>query len=140
METTFKKLTVAATVNAPIEKAWLYWTEPEHIVQWSFASDDWHTPLSKYDLRTCGLFSSRMEAIDGCMGFDFEGVYDEVETNELIRYSLADGRTVSVHFEDLGGTTRITETFDAETQNPLEMQQGGWQAILNNFKKYVESN
>lgn len=132
-------ITVAATVNAPVEKVWATWNGPEHIVKWCSASEDWHTPRAENDLRTGGSFSSRMEAKDGSFGFDFGGVYDKVETNKLIGYTMGDGRKVSIFFEAEGNTTRITESFDAELENPVEVQQGGWQAILDNFKKYTES-
>lgn len=133
------KITVTATVNAPVEKVWQYWTEPAHIIKWNAASDDWHTPSAENDLRVGGKYSSRMEAKDGSMGFDFWGIYDEVKNNELIANTMGDGRKVSVHFKADVGTTTITETFEAEEMNSIEMQRGGWQAILNNFKKYTES-
>jgi uncharacterized protein YndB with AHSA1/START domain len=141
METQQKTLiTVEANVNAPIEKIWEYWAKPEHIIRWSAASDDWHTPRAENDLRTGGTFNSRMEAKDGSFGFDFGGVYDEVKDHELIRYTMGDGRTVKVIFTTQGNSTQITETFEAESTNPVEMQRGGWQAILDNFKKYAEAN
>lgn len=132
-------ITIDATINAPIEKVWKFWTEPEHIKQWNNASDDWHTPKAENDLRVGGKFLSRMEARDGSFGFDFEGIYDEVEPLSVIAYSLADGRQVRTVFEREGDQTKITTNFDAETQNPVDMQKGGWQAILNNFKKHVEA-
>lgn len=134
------KITVAATVNAPVEKVWETWTSPKHITRWNNASDDWHTPRADNDLRVGGKFNTRMEAKDGSFGFDFWGVYDEVKTNELIAYTLGDDRKVVVSFTNNGNTTDVTETFEAESTNPVEMQQGGWQAILDNFKKYTESN
>jgi len=141
METAEKtKITITTTVNAPVEKVWQYWTEPAHITKWNSASDDWHTPRAENDLRVGGKYSSRMEAKDGSMGFDFWGIYDEVKTNELIANTMGDGRKMSVHFKRAGDTTMITETFEAETMNSIEMQKGGWQAILDNFKKYTESN
>jgi uncharacterized protein YndB with AHSA1/START domain len=140
MNTTDKAtITVAVTVNAPVEKVWDSWTAPEHIIQWSNASDEWHTPRATNDLRVGGAFLSRMEAKDGSFGFDFGGVYDEVKTNELIAYTIGDGRKVKVSFTGNGNTTAITETFEAETTHSIEMQQGGWQSILENFKKYTES-
>jgi uncharacterized protein YndB with AHSA1/START domain len=132
-------ITVAVTVNAPVEKAWAVWTSPEHIVKWNNASDDWHTPTSENDLRPGGKFSSRMEAKDGSFGFDFWGVYDEVEPEALIAYTLGDDRKVLITFEKEGDQTRITQNFEAENQNPAEMQKLGWQAIMDNFKKYVEN-
>lgn len=141
MNTTDKtKITVAATVNAPVEKVWEFWTSPEHITRWNNASDDWHTPRADNDLRVGGKFNTRMEAKDGSFGFDFWGVYDEVKTNELIAYTLGDDRKVSITFKSNGNTTDVTETFEAESTNPVEMQKGGWQAIMDNFKKYTESN
>jgi uncharacterized protein YndB with AHSA1/START domain len=133
-------LTVEAIVNAPIEKVWEYWTAPEHITKWSFASDDWHTPTATNDLREGGSFSSRMESKDGKMGFDFGGIYDEVKTNDVLAYTIADGRKVKVKFTSENNRTKVVETFDAEQTHSLEMQQGGWQAILDNFKKYAENN
>lgn len=132
-------ITVKATINAPIEKVWERWTTPEHITKWAFASDDWHAPSATNDLRPGGAFSSRMEAKDGSMGFDFGGIYDTVKTNELIEYTLGDGRKVSIEFESNGDVTMVTETFDPERENPVEMQQAGWQMILDNFKKHAES-
>src|SRR4051812_7986949 len=133
-----EKITVKATVNAPVEKAWEYWTEPEHITKWNNASDDWHTPLAENDLTVGGKFLTRMEAKNGSFGFDFGGIYDEVKLNEVIAYTLEDGRKVDITFNDQGNETEVIETFDAETSNSIEMQQTGWQAILNNFKKYIE--
>lgn len=133
------KITVATSVNAPVEKVWEFWTEPKHIIQWNSASDDWHTPKAENDLRVGGKFMSRMEARDGSMGFDFEGEYREVETHKKIAYAMPDGREVVISFEQEGDKTVVTETFDAENTNPIEMQQEGWQAIMNNFKNHVES-
>jgi uncharacterized protein YndB with AHSA1/START domain len=141
METTANatKVTVETTVNAPVEKVWKTWSEPQHITKWCAASDDWHAPKAENDLRTGGTFSTRMEAKDGSFGFDFGGVYDNVKMNELIEYTMGDGRKVQVIFSPSGDQTIIVETFDAESTNPVEMQKGGWQAILDNFKKYTES-
>jgi uncharacterized protein YndB with AHSA1/START domain len=135
------QITVAVLINAPVEKIWKYWTEPEHIVQWCFASDDWCAPRAENDLRVDGTFKTRMEAKDGSGGFDFEGTYTAVEENKKIEYVMigADERKVSVRFEKQGDGYSVIETFDAEDENPLEMQKNGWQAILNNFKKYVEA-
>ena len=132
-------ITVTTNVNAPAEKVWTLWSEPEHIKKWNAASDDWHTTRAENDLRTGGKFSSRMEAKDGSFGFDFAGVYDEVRENEYIAYTMGDGRTVKVDFNAKGDTTEIVETFDPESEHSREMQQGGWQAILDNFKKYAEA-
>ncbi|MHC0035344.1 SRPBCC family protein [Pseudoneobacillus sp. C159] len=131
-------VTIEATVHAPVEKVWKYWTEPNHIKKWNSASEDWHTPVAENNLVVGGTFLSRMEAKDGSFGFDFGGVYDEVKLHEVIAYTLGDGRTVKISFIGQGNETKIVETFDAETSNPIEMQKAGWQAILNNFKKYAE--
>ena len=133
-------ITVQATITAPIEKIWEHWTEPKHIIKWNNASDDWHTPRAENDLRVGGKFLSRMEAKDGSFGFDFEGVYDEVKNNEVIAYTMADGRKVKTIFISQGNSTKLITTFEAETENPIEIQRGGWQAILDNFKKYTETN
>jgi uncharacterized protein YndB with AHSA1/START domain len=141
METANKtKITVEASINAPVEKVWKAFSSPEDIVKWNNASDDWHTTRAENDLRTGGKFLSRMEAKDGSFGFDFGGVYDDVQQHRLIQYTMADSRTVKVMFEDGGDKTKIVETFDAEDTHSIEMQRGGWQSILNNFKKYVEDN
>lgn len=133
-------ITVENTINAPVDKVWEFWSKPEHITQWSNASDDWHTPRAENDLRTGGKFLSRMEAKDGSFGFDFGGVYDEVRNNEYIEYTMGDGRKVKITFSTNGNTTKVVESFEAETTNSVEMQRGGWQAILDNFKKYAEAN
>ena len=134
------QITVDTVVNEPVEKVWEYWTAPQHIVKWNNASDDWHTTTAENDLRAGGKFSARMEAKDGSFGFDFWGIYDEVKTNELIAYTMDDGRKATIIFNSDGNITNVTETFEAENENPVEMQRGGWQAILDNFKNYVESN
>ncbi|HYG50465.1 MAG TPA: SRPBCC family protein [Flavobacteriales bacterium] len=131
-------VTIQATVNAPVEKVWAAWNEPDHITKWNAAIDTWHCPWAKNDLRVGGSFSSRMEAKDGSFGFDFSGVYDVVETNKRIEYTMSDGRKVKNEFKSENGKTHITSSFDAENQNPVEMQRDGWQAILNNFKQYTE--
>jgi uncharacterized protein YndB with AHSA1/START domain len=127
-------------VNAPLEKVWDYWTNPQHIVNWNYASEDWHAPHATNDLRVGGKFSSRMEAKDGSMGFDFEGEYTKVEQHIEIEYVLADARRVNIRFDSDGKETTVTETFDPENENTLELQRAGWQAILDNFKRYTESN
>ncbi|GCC53413.1 polyketide cyclase [Chryseotalea sanaruensis] len=140
METNkFVSITIKALVNASTEKAWECWTEPKHIIKWNAASDDWHTPRATNDLRLGGKFTSRMEAKDGSMGFDFEGVYENVVPNKRLTYAMADGRKVDVTFTPKGNAVEVVETFDAEQSNPIEMQRDGWQAILDNFKKYTES-
>ena len=140
MENQAKTITVENTVKAPVEKVWKFWTLPEHITKWSNASDDWHTPFAENDLRLGGKFLSRMEAKDGSFGFDFGGVYDEVKANEVIAYTMDDGRKVQITFSSTGNETKIVETFEPENTNSIEMQRGGWQAILDNFKKYAEAN
>lgn len=133
-------ITIENTVNAPVSKVWDYWTKPEHITQWNHASDDWHSPWAKNDLRPGGSFSARMEAKDGSFGFDFGGVYDVVKTHEYIEYTLGDDRKVKINFDAQGDSTKVTESFEAESTHSIEMQKGGWQAILDNFKKYTEAN
>lgn len=132
-------ITVETVVHSPVEKVWEYWTDPEHIKQWNNASDDWHTPYAENDLQVGGKFVSRMEAKDGSFGFEFSGVYDEVSMNESIAYTMGDGRKVKILFLRQENDTRIIESFEAEETNTVEMQQAGWQAILDNFKKYAES-
>lgn len=133
-----KLVTIETTIQAPVEKVWGFWTEPKHIIKWNNASEDWHTPRAENDLREGGRFLSRMEAKDGSMGFDFTGKYNKVRQNVLIDYTLDDGREVRVSFVSRGNVTTVTETFEAEQENPVEMQRTGWQAILNNFKNYTE--
>lgn len=133
-------VTVSATINAPVEKVWKYFTEPVHITKWCQASDDWHAPDAENDLREDGRFRTTMAARDGSASFDFSGVYTEVRVNKRIAYTIDDGRTVQVNFEADGDKTTITETFETENENPVEMQREGWQAILNNFRKYTEEN
>jgi uncharacterized protein YndB with AHSA1/START domain len=133
-------ITVEATINAPIGKVWKYWTEAEHVKHWNNASEDWHTPKAENDLRVGGSFTYRMEAKDGSFGFDFGGVYSEVKQHERIDYKMADDRKVENTFKGDDTSTHVVIHFDAETQNPVEMQKGGWQAILNNFKTYTESH
>ena len=132
-------ITVNATIFAPIEKVWNNWTDPKHITKWNNASDDWHTPKAENDLRAGGKFHSRMEAKDGSMGFDFNGIYSDVEQHNHIAYTIEDGRKVDIYFKEKYGSTEIIESFEAENVNSVELQQAGWQSILNNFKKYTES-
>jgi uncharacterized protein YndB with AHSA1/START domain len=134
------KITVETTVHAPVDKAWHCWTTPDCITQWNAASDDWHSPSARNDLREGGKFVARMEAKDGSMGFDFGGTYTKVEEFRQIDYTMDDGRTVSIAFDGHGDHTHVVEVFDAEAENPAEMQRGGWQAILDNFKKHVEAH
>lgn len=138
-EACLQEISIQTRVLAPVEAVWNYWNEPEHIMKWNTASEDWHTIASENDLRVGGHFSSRMEAKDGSMGFDFGGIYDEVHEYEAIAYTLGDGRKVSVTFIMDGQETVVTEVFEAEAMNPAKMQQAGWQSILNHFKTYVEA-
>ena len=133
-------ITVESTVKAPVEKVWKYWNEPDHIKKWAFAMDTWHAPYSENDVRTDGKFKTTMAAKDGSFSFDFEGVYTNVQLNKVIEYTIGDGRKVKIIFTANGNETKVTETFDPESENPAEMQRGGWQAILDNFKKYTEAN
>ena len=135
-----KMVFVSAEINAPVEKVWKFWTTPDDIIQWNSASDDWHTLRAENDLRVGGKFNARMEAKDGSMGFDFEGEYVNVIINQKIEYVLGDGRKVKVVFTVLSDRTEVVETFETENKNPIQMQRDGWQAILDNFKKYVEAN
>ncbi len=137
MENKLTSITIETIINAPVEKVWQYFTEPEHIMQWNNASADWHTPKAENNLTPGGMFSYRMEAKDGSFGFDFGGIYTNVIPYKEIAYTLGDGRKVVIVFEETEKGTRVTETFDPETENPLEMQRVGWQAILDNFKKHL---
>ena len=132
------KITVGVTIAAAIEKVWDAYVTPEDIVQWNAASDDWHTTSSSVDLRPGGKFSSRMEAKDGSFGFDFEGEYTNIVNHELIEYAFGD-RTAEIRFEELDSGVKVTVEFAAEEENSPEDQKGGWQAILNNFKRHVEA-
>ncbi len=134
-------VTVEIEVNVPREKAWQYWTLPEHVIRWNFASDDWCAPRAENDVRVGGVFSCRMEAKDGSVGFDFSGTYTSVKEYERLEYALMgeDARKVCVEFIAHEGGCKIVETFEAEEENSLELQKAGWQSILNNFKKYVET-
>lgn len=133
------KITVETTVSADIKKVWDDWTLPQHIVNWNFASENWLCPTAENDLKVGGKFNYRMESLDGDEGFDFEGIYDEVVNLKKISYSLADKRQVDIVFESLGDKTKVIETFDPEDINPKDLQQAGWQSILDNFKKYAET-
>lgn len=133
------KITVAATINADAKKVWDYYTNPTHIVNWNFADPSWHCPKASNDMKVGGTYFARMEAKDGSFGFDFEAIYDSINMGQSFTYSFAD-RSVTVELKDEGNQTEIIVTFDPENQNPVEMQKGGWQAILNNFKNYTETN
>lgn len=130
-------ITVETTIAAPLAKIWAAYTTPADIIQWSTPSDDWHTPTAAVDLREGGAFSSRMEAKDGSMGFDFAGIYTKVEPHRCIEYDFGDRHAV-VEFLPEDGGVRVSVTFDAETENSVDQQLAGWQAILDNFKRHVE--
>lgn len=134
-----QRIAIEAVVNRKRSDIWRLFNEPKHIVNWNFASDDWRCPHAEIDLRVGGRHCSRMEAKDGSFGFDFEAVYDEVIHEAKVAYTMIDGRKAETKFEDLGDSTRVSTTFDAEQENPAEMQRMGWQAILDNFKQYAES-
>lgn len=134
------KITIETVVHASVEKVWDFWTNPDHIIRWNNASADWHTPRAENDLRAGGRFLSRMEARNGSSGFDFTGTYTKVEPLKQIDYTLDDGREVRTSFVSAGNVTTVKETFEAEGKNPAEMQRNGWQAILDNFKKFVETS
>jgi len=135
------KIIVQVVVNAPIEKVWEYWNKPEHIVKWAFAQDDWETPAAENDLQFGGKFKTTMAAKDKSASFDLTGVYTAVEEHKLIEYDMGDsGRHVKNEFTETPEGVKITTTFDPENENPEDMQRSGWQAILDNFKKYTENN
>ncbi len=134
-----QKIQIQATVAVSKAKAWTLWTQPQHITNWNFASDDWCCPRAENDLRAGGRLLYRMEAVDGSFGFDFEAIYNEVIHEARVAYTMTDGRLVETTFEVLGDSTRVSTSFDAEQENPVDMQRAGWQAILDNFKRYAES-
>lgn len=136
---TTTRITVSAHIPKPVAHVWNCWTDPAHIMQWNAASDDWHCPKASNDLRIGGAFSSTMAARDGSFSFDFAGVYDDVQLHERIVYTMADDRTCEIIVVEENGGTRVTESFDAETEIPVESQRGGWQAILDRFKAHVEA-
>ena len=141
METENKTtITIKTLVNAPVSKVWTLWNDPEHVVKWNSASDDWHTPKAENDLTVGKGFLYTMAAKDGSFSFDFEATYTAIEQQKLIEYTLADDRKVKIEFIEEGNQTHIIEAFEAEGENPADMQREGWQAILNNFKQYAESN
>jgi uncharacterized protein YndB with AHSA1/START domain len=132
-------ITVQSSINTPIEVVWNCWTTPEHITKWNNASDDWYTPYAENDLQVGGKFKYTMAAKDGAVSFDFEGEYTLVEQNEAVEYVMADGRKVEISFKETPVGVIIIESFDPENENSEELQLQGWQSILNNFKKYVET-
>lgn len=133
------KITVETTVQAPVSAVWQAYTNPKDIVQWNAASSDWHTTAAQVDLRVGGAFSSRMEAKDGSMGFDFAGTYTQVVPNHLIEYAFGD-RTAQVQFTEGPQGVKVSVTFDSEETHSIEQQREGWQAILNNFARHVASS
>ncbi len=133
------KITINVTVSADMEKSWNYYTQPEHITKWNFADPSWHCPLASNDMTVGGRYVARMEAKDGSFGFDFDAVYTEINTGENFTYEFG-GRYATVKFKEANGQTEVIVTFDPETENSIEIQQNGWQAILDNFKNYVETN
>lgn len=132
-----EKITVEVVLKADMDIAWEYYTSPAHIVNWNFATSEWCCPYVENDLTKGGKYLARMEACDGSMGFDFEAIYDEIVVGERMAYTLGDGRKVTIVFRENGDHIKVTVTFDAETQNPFELQKEGWQAILNSFKRYA---
>lgn len=132
-------ITVKTTVKAPIEKVWEFWTQPQHVTQWNNASDDWHCPTATNDLRIGGKFNFTMASKDGKMSFDFEGEYADIKEYSLIEYHIIDGRKVIINFEETNDGIAITESFEPEEENSEELQRGGWQNIIDNFKKYTEN-
>jgi uncharacterized protein YndB with AHSA1/START domain len=136
---TTQKITVESFVKAPLDRVWKAWSNPDDIKQWNAAQDDWHTTRSTVDLREGGKFSSRMEAKDGSQGFDFEGSFTRIVPNKTIAYRMSDGREVIVEFAERAGGVHVSETFDPESENTPELQRQGWQAILDNFKRHVET-
>lgn len=138
MSATKTSITVETQVKAAIEKVWDSWTNPKHITQWNQASPDWHTPCAENDLRIGGIFKSTMAARDGSMSFDFWGTYTNVIPHRLIEYTMGDDRKAKIIFEVIGSAVKVIETFEAEGENSVELQRGGWQAILDSFKIYTE--
>jgi uncharacterized protein YndB with AHSA1/START domain len=133
-------ITIQASVNAAPDKVWKHWTSPESIINWNNATDDWHTTRATNDLRQNGKFNYRMEAKDGSFGFDFGGIYDNIIEQKQIDYTLGDGRKVQITFSSSDGKkTDIIESFEAEGTHSLDQQRNGWQSILDNFKKFTES-
>lgn len=134
------KIKIDAVIAADVKKVWEYYTNPKHIVNWNFATDDWKCPWAKNDMVVGGKYIARMEAKDGSFGFDFEASYNEIIPFKKFTYTMTDNREVNVEFNDLENKTEVIVLFDAESENSLELQRDGWQSILNNFKKYTENN
>ena len=136
---TNNKITIRATISADNRKVWDYYTQPEHITKWNFADPSWHCPTATNDMKIGGRYKARMEAKDGSFGFDFDAVYTEINSGKNFIYEFG-GRYASMEFKSVDGQTEVIVSFDPETENSIELQQNGWQAILDNFKKYVENN
>ena len=136
---TNNKITIRATISADNRKVWDYYTQPEHITKWNFADPSWHCPTATNDMKIGGRYKARMEAKDGSFGFDFDAVYTEINSGKNFTYEFG-GRYASIEFKSVDGQTEVIVSFDPETENSIELQQNGWQAILDNFKKYVENN
>ena len=136
----FNKLKIETVVNKNLNTAWDAYTKPEHITKWNFANDDWCCPSVENELKVGGKYKARMEAKDGSFGFDFEAVYEEFTPLKKLTLKMSDGRAATTEFHNVGGKTKIITVFDAEKENPEQMQKDGWQAILTNFKKYIELN
>lgn len=135
-----KQITVGSIVNKPIQQVWDFWTSPEHIVNWNFASPDWHCPHAEHNLEIGGKLKYTMAAKDGSMQFDYTGTFTQIEPHKLLAYQLDDSRKVTITFINHGDSTEVAETFELETINSEELQQQGWQAIFEQFKSYVEAN
>ncbi len=136
---TDQKIIIKASISADKKKVWDYYTQPEHITNWNFADPSWHCPTASNDMKVGGRYIARMEARDGSFGFDFDAVYTEINLGDNFTYEFG-GRHAKIEFKDLNGQTEVQISFDPETENPIELQRDGWQAILNNFKKYTETN
>ena len=132
-------ITIETTINAPIAHVWEKWISPVHIQNWNFASPDWHCPSAKSDLQVGGEFHYEMASKDGSMSFDFWGTFQKIEEQKSLEIVIGDGRKMKVTFETTEAGTKVTEQFEPENENPEEMQQAGWQMILDNFKTYAES-
>ncbi|MES2437115.1 MAG: SRPBCC domain-containing protein [Patescibacteria group bacterium] len=135
-----QKIKIETTVHASPEKVWEYWNGAEHIPHWAFASDDWGATSKTNDLKEGGRFLTYMAPRDGSPGFDFSGVYTKVIAPTKLDYTIDDGRTVTVDFEQVGDSVKIVQEFEMENENTEELQRSGWQGFLDNFKKYVEGN
>ena len=134
-----QKISIKASISANKQKVWDYYTQPEHITNWNFADPSWHCPSASNDMKVGGRYIARMEARDGSFGFDFDAVYTEINLGDNFTYEFG-GRYARIEFQDTNRQTEVTISFDPETENPIELQRDGWQAILNNFKKYTEAN